>query len=147
MATFLTAKKAAAKLTPNKVISDLFNFIRTLENEMAQFNRAKIFIDSEDIEGKALGFYSPATEVISGGKKKAGDPYNLFETGDFLGSIFAKVEKESVFFDATDPKTTEIFKNLLTTNIFGLSDADLNRVIQERILPFFLDYYHAKLNQ
>lgn len=145
MANFQAAKRAAERLNPRKVSNDLFNFIRTLENEMAQFNRARLFIDSEDVEGNPIGFYSPATEAITEGRKKAGDPFNLFDTGEFLPSIFAKVEQESIFFDAKDPKTPEVLSNLLTTDIFGLNDEDLQRAIDEKILPFFLDYYRNNL--
>lgn len=145
MGNFLQVQKKAKKLTAQKIKRDLFNFIRTLERELAQFNKARLFIDSKDVEGNPIGFYSPATEIISEGKKEAGDPFTLFDEGDFLPSIFAKVEQESIFFNAKDPKTPEVLSNLLTTDIFGLSDEDLNRAIQERILPFFLDYFLKNL--
>lgn len=31
--------------------------------------------------------YAVLTEILSGGRKKAGDPYNLFDTGDFYNSM------------------------------------------------------------
>lgn len=112
---------------------------------MAQYNKARIFVNSEDIFGKAIGFYSPATEELTQGRKKAGDPYTLFEEGDFLGGLFAETEEESIYFDTKDPKKKEVLKNLLTEDIFGLTDADLRKAIDERILPFLLDYYRRHL--
>lgn len=145
MGTFLQTQKAAAKLTPQRVSKDVFNFIRTLERELAQLNKARIFIDSEDIYGKALGEYSPATEEITKGRKKAGDPYTLFDEGDFLGGMYAEVKEDGIYFDTTDPKKKEVLKNLLTQDIFGLHDADLKKAIDERILPFLLSYYKQHL--
>lgn len=142
---FLEAQKKARRLTPTKVKNDLFDFIRTLENEMAQYNRSRLNIDSQDIEGKPIGFYSPATEAITNGRKKAGQPFNLFETGKFLPSIFSKVQNDSIFFGAKDPKVFAIFRNLLSTNIFGLQDEDLNRILTEKVKPFLIDYYKLNL--
>jgi len=145
MGTFLTSQKAAAKLTPAKVSKDVFNFIRTIERELAQYNKARIFIDSEDVFGKAIGYYSPATEELTDGRKKAGDPYTLFEEGDFLGGLYAEVKEDGIYFDTSDSKKKEVLKNLLTQDIFGLHDADLTKAIDERILPFLLSYYKQHL--
>lgn len=145
MANFLTAQKKAIKLTPRKISSDLFNFIRTLERELALYNRANLNLDSQDIFGKPIGFYSKATELITNGRKKAGEPFDLLESNKFLPSIFAKVERESVFFNAKDSKKQEVLKNLLTQDIFGLQDEDLNRVIKDKLSPFLLKYFKKNL--
>lgn len=145
MATFQEAQQIALKLTPKKIVSDTFRFIRSIEKELAQYNKARIFIDSEDVFGEAIGFYSEATEQISKGKKKAGDPFTLFDEGDFLGGLYAEVKDESIYFDTKDPKKNKVLTNLLTTDIFGLHDDDLEKVISERVLPFLLDYFHKHL--
>lgn len=135
MATLLEQYQNAKKLTPEKIVSDVFKFIDAIKEELAAYNVATLHQDSEDIFGKPIGFYSPGTENITNGRKKAGEPFDLLESGDFLESIFAKVQKDSVFFDASDSKKKEVFANLLSNNIFGLQEQDLNKVIQERILP------------
>lgn len=142
---FLTAQQNAKKLTPQKISRDLFRFIRSIEEELAAYNQATLFEDSEDIEGKPTGFYSFATELITGGRKAQGQPFDLKESGAFLDGLFARVEKESVFFDTSDSKKEEVFQNLLTDNIFGLQDDDLNTVIDTRILPFFQRYFRKQL--
>lgn len=142
---FLSAQQKAKRLTPAKVKKDLFNFIRTLENELAQYNRAKLNIDSQDVNGNPIGFYSKATEVITNGRKKEGQPFTLFDTGRFLPSVFAKVSNDSIFFGATDPKTPEVLQNLLSTDIFGLQDEDLNTVLQDKVQPFLIEYYRKQL--
>ncbi len=147
-------KKRAQSLTPQRVRSDFFNFIRGLEVYIAEFNKEQLNKESKDVFGNPLGFYSKATEYISfnnallgkGNKiKKEGDPYDLEDTGDFLKSISASVESFSVVFEATDPKTDKVLKNLLTTDILGLSNDDLNQVINEKFIPFFYQYYLKKL--
>lgn len=51
--------------------------------------------------------YALLTEILSGGKKKAGDPYNLFDTGQFynsmtviLGNDFFEIEANPIKNDA-----------------------------------------------
>lgn len=145
MATFLQAQKSAKKLTPQKIRIDLFRFIRTLERELALYNRAKLFIDSQDVNGNPIGFYSKTTEIITNGRKKEGQPFNLFEKGDFLGKLFSKVQSDSIFFDTKDPKKNDVLQNLLSKDIFGLQDQDLRKAIDEKILPFMLKYFRKKL--
>ncbi len=147
-------KKRGQSLTKTKVRRDFFEFIRGLEKYLAEINKTQLNKESKDIFGNPLGFYSKATEFITtnnallgkGNKiKKAGDPYDLNDTGDFLKSINTSVSSYNILFKATDPKTKDVLKNLLTPDILGLSDEDLNQVINERFLPFFYDYYIKNL--
>src|SRR5690606_24055140 len=114
---FLQAQKKAKNLTPQRISNDLFRFIRTIENELAELNRIQLNERSKDVEENPIGFYSAATEYITlnnallgkGNKiKKEGDPFDLDDTGKFLPSIFAKVQNDSIFFDATDEKKLEV---------------------------------------
>lgn len=145
MATLLQQYQRVKKLTPSKVSNDLFAFIKLLEQELAAYNVATLNQDSQDIFGNPIGFYSPATELLSNGKKKAGEPFDLLDSGDFLDGLFAKVQKDSIFFDTTDPKKKEVVKNLLSYNIFGLQEQDLNKVIREKVWPFYQNYLRKEL--
>tara|TARA_R110001606_G_scaffold321052_2_gene467900 strand:- start:6946 stop:7392 length:447 start_codon:yes stop_codon:yes gene_type:complete len=136
MATLNQQLERVKKLSPEKIVSDVFKFIKSIEKELVAYNVATLNQDSEDIFGNPIGFYSKGTEFMTNGRKKAGEPFDLLESGDFLESVFAKVQKDSVLFDASDTKKKEVFKNLLSNNIFGLQEPDLNKVIRERILPF-----------
>lgn len=146
MANFLQAQQTAKAIRPAKVRSELFDFIRRIEKELVAYNTATIFEDSQDVNGKPIGFYSKATELITGGRKAKGQPFDLMETGDFLESFFAKVGRNTIQFGATDPKLRDVLQNLLTNDIFGLQDDDLNKVINDRFLPFLLKHYRANLN-
>lgn len=145
MQRLLEIVENAKRLTPQKVRKDLFDFIKTLENELAQYNKSQLYADSQDVEGKAIGTYSKATEVITKGRKKEGQPFDLFETGDFLDGLFAKVQSDHIFFDTKDSKKKEVLKNLLSEDIFGLTEDNLNKVIKEKIAPYFIDYFRKEL--
>jgi hypothetical protein len=154
MGIFLKAQRKARKLTPQKINRDLFQFIRTLEKKLEALNRKQIEENSKDVNGNDLGFYSKSTEIITtnnvllgrkGKIKREGDPFDLNDTGSFLDNLFAEVEGESIFFGTTDSKKKEVLKNLLSKDIFGLSDANLRQVIAQDILPFLSNYLHKHL--
>lgn len=145
MGTFLSLQEKARKLTPQRVRSDLFKFIRTIEEEFAQLNVNQLHNLSQDVFGNPIGFYSKKTEEITEGRKQEGQPFNLYETGEFLEKLFARVERNSIFFDTSDSKKPEVLMNLLSKDIFGLTDEQLNKVIREYILPYFLEYYPKQL--
>lgn len=154
MATFQQAQQNALRVTPQRISDDLFSFIRTLEQYLVELNREALNKRSEDVEGKPIGFYSPATEYISlnnallgkGNKiKRAGDPFTLEETGFLLKSIFTRVEQESIFFENNDPKLLEVFRNTLSDNLFGLQDVDLQSALDEKIRPFLIHFFKTEL--
>ena len=135
----------AKRLTKSKVKKDLFNFIRQLEGGLAVINTDTIFKKSEDTQGDPIGFYSRATEEITEGRKKEGDPFDLRETGTFLDSLYVKVQNDSILFDTTDPKKSEVLKNLLSEDIFGLQDSELDELIEQKLAPFMVIYYAQEL--
>lgn len=145
MAHFLEMQKQAAKLTPKKISDDLFRFIRTIEKKMADLNREQLNKESSDVFGNPIGFYSVTTDILTDGEKEFGTPFTLFDTGVFLPTIFARVAGNTVLFGANDPKTDEVLENLLSKDVFGLSDEDLNLVVQEDIVPFLQGYFPRQL--
>ena len=58
-------------------------------------------LEDEGIDGNGnfIGFYTEATEQISNGRKRAGDPYTLNDTGAFYRSMFVTVLKDSILID------------------------------------------------
>lgn len=145
MSNFLTQYEKAIKLTPQKVRNDLFVFVRTLETYFADLNVEQLHTESKDIFGNPIGFYSKGTEVITNGRKKEGDPFDLKESGQFLNELFAEVQGDSLFFDTKDEKKPEVLENLLSKDIFGLSDENLQEAINEKLLPFFQNYFFEQL--
>ena len=87
-----------------------------------------------------MGFYSKATEVLSQGAKKAGEPFTGKDTGDFFKGFYMQEVSGVLRFGSSDSKTSTILKSKdwLSHEIFGLSDKDLKAVIDEQLLPFLL---------
>lgn len=140
MATLQEQLSKAKKLQPGKLQNDLFRFIKSIEKELLDKNKDQILNESKDIFGNEIGFYSYATEVISKGKKKKGEPFTGFETGDFFKGFYMQEVSGVLRFGSSDPKTSKILssEHWLSDELFGLSDEDLKEVIEKRLLPFFI---------
>jgi hypothetical protein len=105
--------------------------------------KRRLSVDSKDIFGNPIGFYSEGTEIMSGGKKKAGDPFTGIDTGDWFKGFYLQEVSGVLRFGSTDPKTNEILSDgpdntWLSDELFGLTDKELKEVITRRLLPFFI---------
>lgn len=147
MATFQEQLQRCQNVRPDRVERELFEFIKSLRDEMVKLNQDQIYEKSQDIYGNAIGFYSYATEVITKGAKKKGEPFDGKDTGNFLKSFYATVYNNAVFFGASDPKTDDILSSphWLSHDLFGLTDKNLQMVVKEKILPFVQSYYRKEL--
>ncbi len=141
MATIQEQLTKVKKLQPSRLQQDLFKFIKSIEKELLDKNKDQIFNKSKDIHGNPIGFYSYATEVISKGKKKKGEPFTGFDTGDFFKGFYMQEVSGVLRFGSSDSKTQTILnsKNWLSNELFGLSDENLKEVIEKRLLPFFIE--------
>ncbi|RUT68690.1 hypothetical protein D0817_20230 [Flavobacterium cupreum] len=106
--------------------------------------KRRLSIDSKDIFGNPIGFYSEGTEIISGGKKKAGDPFTGIDTGDWFKGFFMQEVSGVLRFSSKDPKNAAILSDgpdntWLSDELFGLTDKELKEVITKRLLPFFIN--------
>lgn len=147
MGTFHQQLDRSKDLTAEIIAKELFDFIKTLSDYMVELNKNQINIDSQDIYGKAIGFYSKATELLTNGAKGAGEPFTGKDTGSFLDKFYVTVLDDVFFFGSTDPKTDDILSspNWLSSSLFGLTEENLNELIETKILPFVLDYNRKKL--
>lgn len=155
---FQKAKSKAERLRPAIVSKALFQEIRRIEDDLIELNIEQIE-DHTDSFGRALenankrynGVYSEATEEISKlenpiAPKRAGEPYNFLWTGDFLSGFELRIENETVSLRSTGTGTGD--KQLFFSgykNLFGLTDESLNKVVNESLLPFFIEYYRNEL--
>ncbi len=128
------------RLTPERMQKDLFKFIKSIEKNLVDRNIHQIKIESKDINGNAIGFYSYATEVLSNGKKKQGEPFDGDDTGKWMDGFFLEIKDDRFRIFSTDPKTHAILDSdaWLSDDLFGLTDKDLRDVIRKSILPFFI---------
>lgn len=138
---------AAKQLEPEIVSKALFDFIKNISKELIDYNKQQLNEKSQDIYGNAIGFYSYATELISKGKKKKGEPFDAKDTGGFLDKFYMTVFDNTFFFGSSDPKTSEILDspNWLSHDLFGLTDENLQQAIDSKFKPFILNHYKQLL--
>lgn len=148
MAGFLEQREKCAKVRPEVIAAELFEFIRGVKEYLIDLNKKQIREDSQDIYGKAIGFYSKATEEISDGKKKWGEPFTGDDTGSWLDHFYMAVVNDVFYFGSTDPKTDDILTSpdWLSHDLFGLTEEHLNMAIEQKFLPFILDYNRKALD-
>lgn len=128
-------------MTPQKLQNDLYKFIRSIEKDFLDLNKDQIENQSKDIFGNPLGFYSKSTEIISKGKKKAGEPFSGVDSGDWFKGFYMQEVSGVLRFRSKDSKSNLILssESWLSNEVFGLSDENLQKVIIEKLLPFFIE--------
>lgn len=90
-----------------------------------------------DENEKIIGLYSRATEIISNGRKKAGDPFTLYDTGQFYRSMFIVVLKDSILIDADYTKMQD--QDWWSINILGLTEKNLD-IYAEMVRQNYIKY-------
>jgi len=88
-----------------------------------------------DEDNDIIGLYSRATELMSGGRKLEGDPFDLNDTGAFYSSMFITATFDSFIVDGDTAKMEESFSQ---TNglwwhdgILGLNEESLGKLIKQ----------------
>lgn len=147
MATFNQQLERSKSVSSENISRDLFAFIKSVSEYMVDLNKKQINQDSQDIYGKAIGFYSKATDILTNGQKEWGTPFTGKDTGDWLGSFYVTVLDDIFYFGSTDPKTDDILSSphWLSHSLFGLTDKNLLEVIDTKIKPFVLNYNRQKI--
>jgi len=99
----------------SQVKEDVLNLIR----------EAQLMAEGVDENNEIIGTYSFMTEIISGGRKQEGDPYNLNDTGEFFRSMYIKVLADSIIIDANYQKMED--KDWWSISILGLTQENLDK--------------------
>jgi len=81
-----------------------------------------------DGDGDVIGFYSFATEVISGGSKQQGDHFTFDDTGEFFRSMFLRVLSNSFAIVADGQKEDDNLFDKYGNEIIALTDENLEKV-------------------
>ena len=90
-----------------------------------------------DANEEIIGYYSYLTEVMTDGRKKMGEPYNLKDTGAFFRSMFVKVLNDSIYIDADYEKMED--QNWWSIDILGLTEDNLE-IYAEMVKENFILY-------
>lgn len=80
-------------------------------------------------EGNIIGYYSQMTEILSEGRKKRGEPYDLNDTGEFFRSMYVQVLADSIVVNADYAKMED--QNWWNINILNLTDENFEVYIEE----------------
>ena len=99
----------------SQVKEDILNLIR----------EAQLMAEGVDEDNEIIGTYSYMTELISGGRKQEGDPYNLNDTGEFFRSMYIKVLADSIVIDANYAKMED--QDWWSIGILGLTQENLEK--------------------
>lgn len=85
-----------------------------------------------DEAGVVIGYYSYLTELITKGRKKKGDHFNLDDTGSFYRSMFVIPFRDSFVIDANSATFEEMkSQEWYRDEILGLTDENLQKVIDK----------------
>lgn len=123
-------------LRKGRVLSDAlawFDFFTT-ENRLFILDlirQKQLFEQGINKDGEIIGVYSYWTEWISKGKKQQGDPYTLKDTGDFYQSMFITVLSDAFEINADAQKGNDNLFEKYGTEIIGITEENLNLIIQE----------------
>lgn len=95
----------------------------------------QLFNKGIDEDGDVLGTYSYMTQILSGGRKKAGTNYTLLDSGQFYRSIYIKVFRDVMLVDGDFNKMLDKnwwnINNLEESKILGLNDENLEKFIAQ----------------
>ena len=143
----------------NTAIGTLIEKLKTLNEEIVWFHALvneefkQQFVgwiqeqlqSGEDGKGDVMGLYSFATEIISGGEKKEGDPFTLKDSGDFYNSMFLVVMSDSLQLEADYEKPDGTELNLEYGNaITDLNDENIEK-IKEIVVEKYIEYINDLL--
>lgn len=121
----------------SKILSDSDAWLKAMTPELTNvilkrwIQQDQLFSRGVDQYDNIIGLYSMTTEKISRGRKKAGDPFTLYDTGAFYRSMFVSVLRDGLLIDA-DSHTADLMRDKEWWNeqILGLDDSNLQKLIE-----------------
>lgn len=96
----------------------------------------QLFNEGVDENEEIIGTYSFYTQILSDGRKKQGEPYNLKDTGEFYRSMLVKVLSDSIIIDANFTKMED--QNWWRIGILGLTEENLEIYAEQIKINFIL---------
>ena len=117
------------KYTANMLLDDL-------QNELEKTPEATDLIKQQwnegiGSDGKLLGRYSKATEILSGGLKKYGEPFDIFQTGETRRRLtlfgFQKDKDIDFLFEADSPAIPDLLQRVPADRLLAFTQKDKER--------------------
>lgn len=138
-----------------KIDSDFEAIMKIVETEILELNREEqLFEKGIGTDGRLLGVYSKATESMTEGArgvgfpKRAGEPYNFYNTGEMFKSFDLKVGNDSfsIFNTSKSLKEFSKTKNISEDRIIGLTLPNQKKIELERIMPLLREFFKRNIN-
>lgn len=136
-------------LETNKICFLVFSD-KTVQKIVIDLNRIdQLFFEGVKSDGSSLPLYSKATEAITFNKlytfegnsttKSAGQPYTLFDTGDYYRSFRLKQDKTGFTILANDEKENGTLQEMYGNGvpILGLTDESISKLTEE-VQPYII---------
>lgn len=92
-----------------------------------------------DGNNEVIGLYSYATELISQGRKQEGDPYDLFDTGEFYRSMYMVISPDAIVFEADPIKDNDNLFTKYGTEIIKLDPENrikLTKLVKQKYIEY-----------
>ena len=99
------------------------------ETVVKLIQEGQLIAEGVDSTGNVIGYYSAFTEILSGGRKREGDPYTLEDTGEFFRSMFVQVLADSIKINADYAKMND--KDWWDLNILNLTEENLTKYVEK----------------
>jgi hypothetical protein len=140
----------ASFLRPDEVWKRVF-LDKTLQNTIIveYIQQDQLLNDHVDEKGQPLRnrdngrtTYSAATEMLSNGRKREGDPYNLFDSGEFYKSMVFLLGKDFFEIDADPIKGNDNLFTKFGEGIIGLTEESKDKLATE-----LLDRYDKEVRR
>ena len=137
----------AKTFSSNEFLND-FSYV-VMDNENIVDLQRLQWNEGSDYKGRVIGFYKKSTEELSGGRKIAGEPYDLKNTGDFWEKTFIvaiiKGNDIEFLYDSSGIYKKKLFETIQEhgelinpEDIFGLFEPFKNKMI-EFLEPIFIN--------
>ena len=118
------------KYTVDQFLDDLQ--ISLEKNEYVLALQKQQWNEGLDSDGNILGRYSKATEIITEGRKKAGELFDINDTGETRRKLVLYGQQESndlLFYFDDDSKAMPELLEIIGQRLFGLQDKNMSQFI------------------
>lgn len=123
------------KLNPGELFVRLFSQPDNQRLIIQLNQKNQLFEQGVDSLNRIIGTYSPTTEILSGGLKKAGQHYTLLDTGRFYESFrITNVNENDLTIDGDDSHFND--QEWFTVEIYGLTDESKDLLIKSILSEF-----------
>ena len=139
-------------LAHNQLPAQVETIVNQLAKKILELNTEEQLFKGVDNEGKEIGRYSRATEEITQGisgkgyPKRAGELFNLYDSGNLFKSIDAIFKDNQLDFFTTQPNHPFFQKNpAQALKLMGLTEENQHKLNYEMIKPLLVKWIRKSL--